>query len=90
MICTLELNPNISLLSSLLQIPQYCHTVVDMFYPNILKGMLILQIFTPLDDKYVWILAKMWFGLADSNYHQANIHLGKQKTEFLEIVDIKK
>ncbi|XP_029653849.1 allene oxide synthase-lipoxygenase protein [Octopus sinensis] len=33
-------------------------------------------IFLPTDDHYVWTLAKMWYNLADSSFHQSLVHLG--------------
>ncbi|XP_029653740.2 allene oxide synthase-lipoxygenase protein-like [Octopus sinensis] len=35
-----------------------------------------LQVFLPTDDSGVWTLAKMWYNLADSSYHQSVVHLG--------------
>ncbi|CAG2249787.1 ALOX5 [Mytilus edulis] len=32
-------------------------------------------VFLPSDPVYVWMLAKMWYNLADSTYHQALTHL---------------
>ncbi|XP_052808109.1 polyunsaturated fatty acid 5-lipoxygenase-like [Mya arenaria] len=33
-------------------------------------------VFFPTDDKYTWILAKMWFNNADAQIHQAISHFG--------------
>ncbi|XP_014775802.1 polyunsaturated fatty acid 5-lipoxygenase [Octopus bimaculoides] len=33
-------------------------------------------VFLPTDDWGVWTLAKMWYNLADSSYHQSVVHLG--------------
>ncbi|GAB1601975.1 allene oxide synthase-lipoxygenase protein-like, partial [Argonauta hians] len=33
-------------------------------------------VFLPTDDQVVWTLAKMWYNLADSCYHQSLVHLG--------------
>ncbi|CAC5367932.1 ALOX5 [Mytilus coruscus] len=32
-------------------------------------------VFLPSDPEYTWMLAKMWYSLADSTYHQAITHL---------------
>ncbi|CAC5359681.1 ALOX5 [Mytilus coruscus] len=32
-------------------------------------------VFLPSDPEYTWMLAKMWYSLADSTYHQALTHL---------------
>ncbi|XP_052089710.1 allene oxide synthase-lipoxygenase protein-like isoform X2 [Mytilus californianus] len=32
-------------------------------------------VFLPSDPKYTWMLAKMWYSLADSTYHQSLTHL---------------
>ena len=46
---------------------------VRMFLPN----FLISQVFYPSDDINVWTSAKLWFNLADGNFHQAVTHMGK-------------
>ncbi|XP_036361580.1 LOW QUALITY PROTEIN: arachidonate 12-lipoxygenase, 12R-type-like [Octopus sinensis] len=33
-------------------------------------------VFLPTDDESVWTLAKMWYNMADANYHQSVVHLG--------------
>ncbi|XP_036361589.1 polyunsaturated fatty acid lipoxygenase ALOX15B-like [Octopus sinensis] len=33
-------------------------------------------VFLPTDDESVWTLAKMWYNMADANYHQCVVHLG--------------
>ena len=31
----------------------------------------------PIDEERVWLHAKFWFGVADSNYHEPVTHLRK-------------
>ena len=38
---------------------------------------LFIQVFYPSDDINVWTLAKLWFGVADSNIHHSAAHVGK-------------
>ena len=40
-----------------------------------------LQVFypPPVDEERVWLHAKFWFGVADSNYHEPVTHLSKSK-----------
>ncbi|XP_036361603.1 polyunsaturated fatty acid lipoxygenase ALOX15B-like [Octopus sinensis] len=33
-------------------------------------------VFLPTDDESVWTLAKMWYNMADANYHQSVVHMG--------------
>ena len=40
-----------------------------------MQWILYFQVFLPNDPKYTWMLAKLWYNLADATYHQALTHL---------------
>ena len=39
----------------------------------------------PVDEERVWLHAKFWFGVADSNYHEPVTHLSKYNLCFINL-----